>query len=267
MYERKNEWDEMLKTELKQAVRTVDPPDHFKEKLHVLLESASSDSRRFGGNRMKRNLLPKVAAIVAVCAVAGGGVAYAAGGFDTKIASSHAYYDYENYDQIAEAEKTVGFEAPIPEAFSNGYAFEGITIAYMADADENGNKVNESKELDVSYTKKGMPEISMLVSKSPLSDLDKANPTGVKTIDGITVYYDNTEYLNVPADYQVSEKEQKREANDPHFEISYGSDKVETSHVGQVFWEKDGLSYMITSMDSTQISGGEMLQMAEDMIR
>lgn len=266
MYERDNKFDDILKNELKRAVWNTDPSDECKERIDAVLDSVAFSSERFGGTGMKKRLLTKAAAIVAVCAVAGGGVAYASGGFDTIIAGSHAYYDYENYDQIAEAEQKAGFDAVVPEAFSNGYSFEGITIVDVAEADESGNTTNESKELDVGYVKDGMPDVNLLVSTRPMSPEDKENPSAVQSVKGTTLYYDNTEYLIVPADYEVSDDDLQRAENDPHFTISYGSDEVETNYVGQVFWENDGVTYMIQSLDGTQISGEEMFEMAGEMI-
>lgn len=266
MYERDNKFDNILKTELNRAVWNTNPSDDCKERIDAVLDRVVSSNERFGGTGMKKRLLTKAAAIVAVCAVASGGVAYASGGFNTIISGSHAYYDYENYDQIADAEEKVGFDAVVPKAFSNGYSFEGITIADVAESDENGNTANESKELNVGYVKDGMPDISLFVSTRPLSDQDKENPSAVQMLDGITLYYDNTEYLIVPSDYKVSEEDLQREESDPHFTISYGSDEVETNHVGQVFWEKDGLTYTIQALDGTQISGEEMIDMAEEII-
>ena len=53
-----------------------------------------------------------------------------------------------------------------------------------------------------------------------------ANATKTRQVGDITLCYDKTEYMFVPADYKPTDAELNREKTDPHFTISYGSDKV-----------------------------------------
>ena len=96
-------------------------------------------------------------------------------------------------------------------------------------------------------------------------EADKAQE--MREFNGVKLYYSRDEYLFLPVsgEDQVTEEERKREEEDPHFYISYGSDEREIKHPSFVTFVMDDVMYCMLSFD-TNMTSEEMLDMAEEII-
>lgn len=264
----RNITDEKISMELDKITRDVYPSDFCRKKIHNHIGRTEVETMRIK-KRIRKAAVLKAAAIVAACVMVSGGAAYAAGNIVGTSSSSSAGIDYKNYSDVATAEQKAGYQANIPENFQNGYQFAGLTMSDVSDNDEDGNKLNQRKGLDIDYAKAGQDNVMLDISPVSLQQDDAsaaANATKTRQVGDITLCYDKTEYMFVPADYKPTDAELNREKTDPHFTISYGSDKVEHQIMANVSFTMNGLSYCMLVMNADTITAEDMLDMGAEIV-
>lgn len=214
------------------------------------------------GKNMRLNKSKIIAAAAVACMVIGT-TAFAAG----RIATLRSWSSPENViSDFSEAEAKsieLGSELSIPEAFSNGYAFDYANTKGVEGLDSDGNKVAGGTDFTAAYVKDDMPVINMFIGEVYDSD-DQSYAAGSKMIGGIEVYYNQATYKFVPEGYELTD-EDKINMEDPHFELSYGTEQVEIMHYTGISFEKNGKSYSMFAWDS-EMSADEWYEMASEWI-
>ncbi len=211
---------------------------------------------------MKRVMLRRVAVIAAACVMVTGVTAFAGGIISTYTSSSHEYYDYESVDEINE--KAEGEIIAFPEAFDNGFVFDGGNDVNVNGLDDSGVKQEEWHDLHAVY--KNADEESVTLAVSDRGSEEKwREATETRIINGIKVDYNYDEYLSLPDEsYELDEATKERMESDDHFFVGYGSDAEETHFFKGVLFIKDGKLYDLYSMDD--VSSDELFSMAEELI-
>ena len=96
-------------------------------------------------------------------------------------------------------------------------------------------------------------------------DNQDRSSTEVRNINGISVRYDNDEYLYLPDEnVQLDLTTQERLKNDDHFFVSYGSEKEETGNQQSVSFERDGVDYLVYTSDD--VSKEDLFQIATELL-
>lgn len=226
----------------------------LKASVHQRIEEESG-MRRF-------NIKKTVAAAAAICVI-GSITAAAAGRLMVTISHSDWRDAVYEYGQMEEMGREMGLEAGLPETFSNGYAFANALPVEMEAEDEGGNPVDAGKSLSVSYEKEGEPELTVNVEKDALAG-DYGDGAQAVEIGGVTAYYSVNNCLFVPADYELTEAEEK-EARENGLVVSYGTDEVIRQTWQSISWVQDGQSYSMGIFDGG-MTKEDMVQMAGEVI-
>ena len=219
---------------------------------------------RISGNEglnMKKWTLKKIAAAVAVCVLMTGVTVFAAGKISTYFASSKSGYDYKTTAEI-NAEKDAKMPE-IPEKIGNGFLFDGGNKVLVKGVDDAGNTIGKWEDIHATY-KAGDKTITLSLSMHP-GDKEGRSSTETRNIDGISVRYDNDEYLYLPDEnVQLDLTTQERLKNDDHFFVSYGSEKEETGNQQSVSFKRDGVDYLVYTSDD--MSKEDLFQIATELL-
>lgn len=211
---------------------------------------------------MKINKKKVVIVAVAACMLLGT-TALAAG----KIAGYRSWANPQDavtdYTKAEEAAENYGIGVNMPETFANGYAFAEAVVGGVDAVDEAGDTMDSGNSFMAIYKKAGCPDIYLNVD--PVFEASE-NPYKVdsKKIGGTEVSVDQAVYKFVPPSYEMTEADEAR-MDDPHFELSYGSDKVCEQTYAGVGFEKDGKYYAMFAWDS-EMTAEEWYSMAEEML-
>ncbi len=256
--------EEMLRFELKNAVQNCMPSADTQLHLQEKLNAADAKSQTF---RKLHHFSPKAVLIAATLCILGvSGTVFAGGQIIGNYMYSDAFHNYSHYEDLAKAEEKAGFQTSLPERFSTGYEFDGITMTHSGTIDENGNHSAQRLGIDAEYKNADDARLLIQVEEEPLRQEDKENATAVAELsDGTLVYYSEDTYLNVPYDYQPTDEELSRDEEDPHFFIAVGSDQIETTEASFAVLEIDGITYVMQSPGQAA-SKADMLRMAEELI-
>jgi hypothetical protein len=166
---------------------------------------------------------------------------------------------------LSKLEEKAGIDITAVESFSNGYIFKRMEVEEAKTQDKEGNDLRHFNEISVDYEKEGGPDMYFHTYPAEMYGEAPEGDTAVKEIEGITVYYNYSEYLNLPVDEEPSQEEREREANERNFFISIGSDERYTSYTNSVNFEIDGISYCLLSFD-VEMTADELFDMAEEII-
>ena len=211
---------------------------------------------------MRKGIMRKtVVALAAIC-VLGSMTAFAVGKITGITSHSSRYDEVHTYEQALELQKKHGPAVHFPEEFSNGYTFSAAVPEYYETTDDNGNKVGTGSNLSVTYAKDGNENVTF----SAETDLGESDdPTEEKTLDdGTTLHFYKTTNKFVPVNYELTEEDKKAQETG-HFNLAYGSDKVEIQTSYMVEWNMDGQGYYLFKFDE-DLSADEMFGMAEEII-
>ena len=214
------------------------------------------------GNFMRKGIMRKtVVALAAIC-VLGSMTAFGVGKITGITSHSSRYDEVHTYEQALELQKKHGPAVHFPEEFSNGYTFSAAVTKYYETTDDNGNKVGTGSNLSVTYAKDGNENVTF----SAETDLGESDdPTEEKTLDdGTTLRFYKTTNKFVPVNYELTEEDKKAQETG-HFNLAYGSDKVEIQTSYMVEWNMDGQGYYLFKFGEDQ-RADEMFGMAEEII-
>lgn len=223
----------------------------------------SVDQRIEEKPKMKKwNVRRVVVAVAAIC-VLGSITAVAAGKITQTIGSSSHNEEINDYGQLPDMERQLGFTAKAPENFTNGYAFESAVPNHEEGQDADGNTVKQAVNLSLSYQKEGMNPIFISAADTKMYE-EEETPDQTFSHGSVTLGYSCDDYLFLPPDAKPS-KEDQAKADAGKLYISYGSDAEERRQYKSVLWEDQGISYILSSFDNT-MSPEEFCQMAGEMI-
>ena len=214
------------------------------------------------GNFMRKGIMRKtVVALAAIC-VLGSMTAFGVGKITGITSHSSRYDEVHTYEQALELQKKHGPAVHFPEEFSNGYTFSAAVTKYYETTDDNGNKVGTGSNLSVTYAKDGNENVTF-PAETDLGESD--DPTEEKTLDdGTTLRFYKTTNKFVPVNYELTEEDKKAQETG-HFNLAYGSDKVEIQTSYMVEWNMDGQGYYLFKFGE-DLRADEMFGMAEEII-
>ena len=252
--------------EYKESMGQVKFSDETKEQMVRSLMKISSIQN--GGAMKKRFGIKKAVIIAAACVMAIGGTAFAYNGIvASRYASNRIGSETTSFGDIAKLEKEAGVDIAAVEAFSNGYKFKDMYIMDMGDADEDENEIRSYAGINVTYEKAGCPDVFLDISPNFGEESGTEDAQKTREVDGITLKYSVDEYLFLPpsSEGNVPEEDLKRQEEDNHFFISFGSEERETVFYTNVVFVMDGNTYILAT-DDTKLSADEIFGMAEEII-
>lgn len=242
----------IFKETYKSIIDDLQPSAELSESLKITQEA----------KKMKFNKKKAVIFIAAACMLCGTTV-FAAG----KIASYRSWTNprtaIDNYSEAVLKAEELGSKIIIPEKFTNGYRFDSANEDGREALDENGNVIGKCKDFSAFYVKENMPDIYMSIDQI-LEEDEENYAIESRMMEGYQVYFNQATYKFVPEDYELTEEDEKN-MNDPHYEISYGSDQVEILNYSGISFVKDDKHYSMFSWDSN-LTNDEWYAMAEELL-
>lgn len=236
----------------KNMIDDLQPSSELSERLKITQEAKI----------MKFNK-KKAIAVAAVACMLCGTTVFAAG----KIASYRSWSNPQNeissYSEAVSKSDELGSSLVIPQMFSNGYTFDAANTMGMEGLDENGNVLVKGTDFTARYIKDSVPDIHMFINTAYETG-DESYAVDSKLVGDITVYFDQATYKFVPEGYEFTD-EDNQNIDDPHYEISFGSEKVEIQNYTGISFEKDGKYYSMFAWDS-DMSADEWYAMAEELL-
>lgn len=246
--------DREMQAMLHQCAQGLEAPDKLKTRIDFALRSGEAP------RKVRRPFAKRLAAVALVAAVAitgavaaNGIVAYTFGG-----SWSNERMDYEE----TQAELTDG--AKVPEAFSNGFAFDRGVHVYGGEKNEDGNVLREWTDIEATYTRDG---VKLNLSTGEVHDdaADTETYDAACVIGDVTVQYKENLYKAVPEDYQPTAEEQAAiEAGE--LQIGYGANEITEQNYQFLRWEQDGVAYTLTGFD-LGMTADELFDMAAEIIQ
>lgn len=262
-----NEWDqkdEIIKEAFYEMSGQINASDLLKRQIDRRLQKEEKKEE----HSMKHFSIKKVVIGVVAASFLLGTAVLAGSGIKYYVAIGTEFPKYTKFEDIGKAEAEIGYKVDAVESFSNGYKMTGIDIIENSIQNEAGQKEEEQKEIRLSYGKEGDEEIAFYARKlfSGESEETVYGPVVDKTLQcGKTkVIFTQYTYKSVPPEYELT-AEDKKNMEDEHFTISYGTSEVKMNQYYSALWVKDGMVYSLGGFNLS-MSGDEMLNMAKEII-
>lgn len=254
--------NEFINKKLTESTETLFPSDYVKYKIDFEIQNQVENR----GELVMKNKF-RLAIVMCLCLVFLGVGGYAIGKITGVLSSTTSFYTYKNYDDIEKAKKTSGLEnAFVPKSLYSGYEFDGINIVDVADVDDSGNEQNMRKSLDITYKNKENEKIYLSIDKKVDSyDISKDLYKETKQFDGRNFYFSRIENLYVKPNAKLSAEEEKRQKEDPFFNVGYGyagDGERETVVSTDIVFEDSEMVYSILSFDD--VESDEMFKIGEN---
>ena len=252
--------NEALDHILKQTLASKVPDESLNQNLKRAMEEKAMKR-----NKSRYFSVKKAVIMAAACCLLIGTVSVAASGKIAYLASGFYFKDYNNFEQLSEAEARAGFSVKAVKSFQNGYTFSGMNVSDTNAKDEEGNTLDNYKEISIKYEKAGENGLSLYAMEA-IHDHYTDTRTADKTvgINGTQVKYYVDTYKWVPANYETTAEDEANMERDDYF-ISYGADEVSENQVAYVIWVQDGIRYSILNVHNAS-APEELFQMAKEII-
>ena len=238
--------------------------DDKKEKMISDLTKISPIRKE--GTMKKRIGVRKTAIIVAACIMVFGVTATATGIATGVVSHNKIETRTRNFGDLEKLEQQAELDIIAVESFSNGYEFDYMEIGESTTQDDNFNDLLSYKGIRMNYVKENEPHVAIYMDPKSMvgGDISK-DALAIRKVEDVDVYYSYDEFLLVPVGEVLTDEEKERDANDPHFFISDGSDERETKMCSTVNFVIGEVDYCILSFD-TPMDADEMMDMAEEII-
>lgn len=236
----------------KEIVDDLQPSEELANRLQIREET-----------KLMRLNKKKVVVVAAVACMAFGMTAFAAGKIASYRSWSNPRNEISDYSEAVTKSEELGSELIIPDTFSNGYTFDAANTMGVEGLDDNGNVIVSGTGFSTRYVKDSMPDISLYINQVYESG-EESYAIDSKKIGDVEVYFNQAVYKFVPVGYELTE-EDKKNIEDPHFEMSYGSNQVEIKNCNGISFEKDGKYYNMFAWDC-DMTADEWYEMAEELL-
>lgn len=236
----------------KDIIDALQPSDELTNRLRISEEA-----------RVMKISKRKAVVVAAVACMVCGTTVFAAGKIASYRSWSNPQNEISNYSDAVTKSDELGSELTIPETFSNGYTFDAANTMGVEGLDESGNVIVSGTDFSAKYVKDNMPNINMFINQVYESG-EESYAVESKMIGDVEVYFNQAVYKFVPEGYEFT-KEDEQNIDDPHFEISYGSDQVEVKKYNGISFEKDGKNYSMFAWDC-DMTADEWYEMAEELL-
>lgn len=208
------DFDSIVKTALHQSCSGISASEALKRRIDEAICDGQED------NTMKHMSVKKLCiGVAAACLLVSGGAVFA-GGASYFVSSSATEPTYTNYEDMAKAEKELGYAVDSVERFANGYVFDGVSVESIGAYTEETGKIYSIPAMDIRYRKDGKL-IDLNVNEKVGGDMEgmKAKQSDdVRTCGDITLRYN--EYTNkiVPSSYEMTDEDKlNAQRDDYHF--------------------------------------------------
>lgn len=248
--------DREVQDMLHQCAQGLEAPDKLKTRIDFALHSGEAP------RKVRRPFAKRLAAVALVAAVAVTGAVAMNGIAAYTFGSS---WSNERMDYVeTQAELTDG--AKLPEAFSNGFAFDRGVHVYGGEKDKDGNVLREWTDIKAEYTRGG---VHINLGTGAAQDDGAAGDAAeqydeVREVGGVTVQYKENLYKAVPADYQPTAEEQAA-VDAGTLQIGYGASEVTEQDYQFLRWQQDGVVYTLNGFD-LGMTADELFAMAGEVI-
>lgn len=245
---------------------TLDPESS--SRILSALEAAASPGEETANVKKIRKPLSVfvVAAILAVLMV---GTAYAAFGVPAYTGSHymHGEGEYRSLAALDKVEKTVGYPVTAVERFTNGYAFEMLSVGGEAVYDEEYNVLEEYYGVMIQYCRDGAPDVMLCLSPVPALSGDRELPEAAETqtVRDVTIRLNRDHYKLVPPDYEKTPEDEANIAAG-HYMLSYGSDQIEEYDYAFAGFTLGSVEYVLMCQDADRVGLSELAAMAAELI-
>lgn len=182
------------------------------------------------------------------------------------LVSGMTHYTSSRFEDMDKVMEKAGYPINVKETFTNGFAFEKVSVEDTRGLDENDREVLKYREVQVNYRNADGIRLCLFTHPDIEEIIDSESPVAqTAQIGDVTVTYYHDHYKFVPVNYELSEAE-KQWQEIPGNHISYGSDAVEDTDVGFACWEKDGVRYSL--MDSgAKVTPQTLFAMAAELMQ
>lgn len=266
---KKDNIDLKIRESMVKMSEDVQPSDDMFERIKSQIEFEQSRKEKVVTMKRNRKML-KVASVACALMITTVGV-YAGGKAAGYFGSSSSVYKYKDVPTIEQMEKETGIRKAFLDEFANGYKFDGAVVKDLATIDGNGNKLDKTKAMHLTYKKSNEGDVFLeAYKKMPSEQLfsDEKNPienSRIVNINGVDVRVATINMKVVPPEYEPTEEEKQLE-KEGKLMISYGSEKVENYISVSAVWEKDGVVYSMGSVEKEGIPEQTLIDMAEELI-
>lgn len=177
---------------------------------------------------------------------------------------------FKSFPTDEEVTNTVGYSPKFVETLSNGFKYKSSSIRNSEGRDSQENTIIKCKGFNMFYERENANEGEYLsFSTDNLSEeIFKEEITNSKVeaeqYKGIDLYYNETPYMFVPEDYEITEDEKEKQLKG-ELQISYGSEEVQHNLIQYVTWYENEIKYTFMGND-TNLSKEDMYNMAKTVI-
>lgn len=206
----------------------------------------------------------KMVVVAAVACMGFSTTAFAASHIATYRSWSNPEEEIYDYSTAVTKSDELGSGLTIPQSFTNGYTFDSANTMGVQGLDENDNVMVSGEDFTADYIKDGMPEIHMFINQIYEEQEEGYYAIESKVIDNVEVFLNQATYKFVPAGYELTEEDEQN-LNDPHYEISCGTDQVEVMTYNGISFELNSKYYSMFAWDS-EMTADEWYQMAEELL-
>lgn len=244
---------------LRQALAPEIPDEGLNRNLKKKMEESGMEH-----SKVKHFGIKKAVILAAACCFLIGTVGVASSGKIASLVSGFYHKDFKSFNQLTEAEASAGFSIKATESFQNGYTFSDMCVYDTKGLDEDGNVLENYKQIDIDYKKAGEAELHFSAMKETYAHEDVRTPLQTVGINGVEVKYYVDTYKNVPVGYELTpEDEENLKRTD--YQISVGADEISVGLHSDVVWYQDGIRYCILNINGA--TPAEVLfGMAEELI-
>ena len=240
------------------AFDAVHAPDGTQKEILDMTVNNNKNPIRFG---RKFTAIAIAACLVLSLAV----VAYAIG--KAAFVESHSWKgnEYTSYTDIAKAASKVSFPIKVMKQFSDEYCFSKIKIVEKAVYSDEKNLLEKYNVIEATYQKPDHADLTVWLEPvvETQAETDYSDYLTISTIGQTEVKYDVTHYKVVPVDYKETAQDRELIENG-HYQISYGSDKIEEYDYSSISFTIDNVNYVL--MTTSTLPEDEMFTLAEEYI-
>ena len=254
---------EQIRTALHAQARSFDPPTDLKQQIDARLTC----QKKKEVIPMKNRNMKKIAAVAAIACMLTGSVCVAAvrhSGY-YRTGTSSEFNEIDSFKDLAKLEKQTGIRTDAKEALGNGFTFTKAIVKSIDAMDDKMEQVIDSfRELQITYEKDGrLLWYSVQETPNQYTESELAHNQAIEN-NGITYYYNQSDYLFVPDEsYEPTPEEKARQEAGELF-ISCGSLEREEQVAQGLSWNANGKGYMIHGMD-LELSADDLLAIAAEL--
>ena len=173
---------------------------------------------------------------------------------------------YRSYAQIQKALSQANLSVNLPETLPEGYTFREADVDTIRGKDENGHTALTYRELNTIYADQSGNQLYLAAYLTQEGlDTNAAGHFETRTVNGVTMSYQQDLYRLVPGDYQPTPEDEAWSRQPNHY-ISYGSPTIQEQTVSFLTWQENGTSYMLYELDTT-IPANTLFSMAETLLQ